>query len=535
MRGNLVRIRLPGGALLVLALLAGCASLPAQHTPRPPPVAVEHAPNAALVAPFAAGQAAHPTLSGYHLYSTGIDGLLLRLELIARAQSTLDLQYYIFHGDESGRIVTEALLAAARRGVRLRLLVDDGEAEPGDEQLLGLAGDPHVSIRFYNPFRYRGHSRIARGVEFLLEKRRLDHRMHNKLFVVDGEVALVGGRNIGDQYFQVEPESQFADDDVFVTGPMVGQLSGAFERYWNSEFAVPAEFLTPARRRDTRAAEQLAARHTEPLKATHADPAYPQKLAAGEPLASLLAGTGTVDWAAGELAVDDPDKWHVAAGQRAGSFMFDDVARAIRGAQREVLMITPYLIPSPDELALLEERAAAERRLRILTTSMEATNDPLAQAGYMHYRTALLKSGVQIYELRARPQSTRGSGESRRLTRLGNFSLHAKLLVFDRSSAFVGSMNFDARSHRLNTEIGIIVHSPPLAAQIAQRFDALTAPQNAYLVSLESPDAAHAAPQLVWSAENDGRPVRLTREPARSAWQRFEVRALTLLPIDAEL
>lgn len=153
----------------------------------------------------------------------------------------------------------------------------------------------------------------------------------------------------------------------------------------------------------------------------------------------------------------------------------------------------------------------------------------------MHYRTELLRSGVQLYELRARPQSTRGSGESRRLTRLGNFSLHAKLLVFDRGSAFVGSMNFDARSHRLNTEIGIIVHSPPLAAQSAQRFDALTAPPNAYLVSLESPDPAHDPPRLVWSAENDGHPVRFTREPARSGWQRFEVRVLRLLPLDAEL
>ncbi|MBV9698055.1 MAG: phospholipase D family protein [Gammaproteobacteria bacterium] len=529
------RIHPSRGALLVTALLAGCASMPAQHRPRPPAVALEHAPNAELATPFAAGQAAHPELSGYHLYSVGIDGLLLRLELIARAQSTLDLQYYIFHGDESGRIVTEALLAAARRGVRLRLLVDDGESEPGDEQLLALAGDPHVSIRFYNPFRYRGHNRIARAVEFLFGKRRLDHRMHNKLFVADGEAALIGGRNIGDQYFQVEPDSQFADDDVFVTGPMVPRLTQAFEQYWNSEFAVPAEFLTRAKQRDQAAAAQLAARHTEPVKATHADPAYPRKLAAGEPLADLLAGTSPVNWAQGELAVDDPDKWHVAAGQRAGSFMFDDVARAIRGAQREVLMITPYLIPSREELALLEERAAAERRLRVLTTSMEATNDPLAQAGYMHYRTSLLKAGVQIYELRARPQSTRGSGQSARLTRLGNFSLHAKLLVFDRSSAFVGSMNFDARSHRLNTEIGVIVHSPPLAAQIAQRFDALTSPQNAYAVSLEDGSGGLGTPHLVWSGENDGVPVRLTKEPARSAWQRLEVHALTLLPLDPEL
>ncbi|MBV9619592.1 MAG: phospholipase D family protein, partial [Gammaproteobacteria bacterium] len=327
-------IGLSRGTLVAAALLAaGCASLPAQHKPPPPPVALEHEPNPELVSPFAAAQAAHPSLSGYHLYSVGVDGLLLRLELISRAQRSLDLQYYIFHGDESGRLLTEALLAAAQRGVRVRLIVDDGESQPGDEQLLALAGDPHVRIRFYNPFRYRGHNRLVRGLEFLLGKRRLDHRMHNKLFVVDGEAALIGGRNIGDQYFQVEPDSQFADDDVFVTGPMVQRLSGAFETYWQSEYAIPAEYLAPPRQRDAAAAAQLAARHTEPVKTTHADPAFARKLAAGEPLADLLAGTSGIDWAPGQLAVDDPDKWHVAAGQRAGSFMFDDVARAIRAAQ----------------------------------------------------------------------------------------------------------------------------------------------------------------------------------------------------------
>ena len=188
----------------------------------------------ALTQPFAGAARTHNGASGFRLYSAGVDGLLLRLELIAQAKSSLDLQYYIFHGDESGRLITEALLHAAQRGVRVRILVDDAESAAGDEQVLALAGEPHVAIRIFNPWRYRGHNRFVRGVEFAFSRARLDYRMHNKLFVADGAIALLGGRNIGDQYFQVDPESQFADDDVFVTGPVVPTLAGTFEQFWDS-------------------------------------------------------------------------------------------------------------------------------------------------------------------------------------------------------------------------------------------------------------------------------------------------------------
>jgi putative cardiolipin synthase len=211
--------------------LAACAGMPGRNEPRPPPIALTYAANPALVAPFAAAARAHPGLSGFRLYSLGIDGLLLRLELIAHAQRSLDLQYYIFHGDESGRLVTEALLAAAQRGVRVRILVDDGETVAGDEQLFALAGDPHVAIRVFNPWHYRGHSSTLRGTEYLFSHSRLDYRMHDKLFIADEAVALIGGRNIGEQYFQVDPGSQYADDDIFVTGPETAALGGAFEQF----------------------------------------------------------------------------------------------------------------------------------------------------------------------------------------------------------------------------------------------------------------------------------------------------------------
>jgi cardiolipin synthase C len=513
--------------------LAACTSMPGRDQPRPPPSAPTHAANPALLTPFVAAAQEHPGLSGFRLYSAGIDGLLLRLELIAQAQRSLDLQYYIFHGDESGRLVTEALLAAARRGVRVRILVDDGEAVAGDEQLFALAGDPNVAIRIFNPFRYRGHSSTLRGTEYLFSHSRLDYRMHNKLFIADEVVALIGGRNIGEQYFQVDPDSQYADDDVLVTGAETAALGGAFEQFWNSEEAVPVELLIPAQQRDAAAAERLAQRHTEPQKAAAAGSNFSAKLAADEPLADLLAGKAPLSWARAELAYDAPGKRHEEASARAGSLMFAPVAKAIRDTHTQLLVVTPYLIPTGSELKLLEEVAETQgRQVRILTTSLEASTDPLAQAGYRHYRVPLLNAGVELFELRRQPDSPRGTGQSTQMTRYGNFGLHAKLLVFDDSAIYIGSMNFDARSSQLNTEIGLIIHSHELATETTRRFEAMTQPANSYGVTLEEREGKKT---LVWSTLKDGQPVQYAREPSHSGWQRFEVSTATMLPLDPEL
>lgn len=533
---SFTRPRIRGYALaaLTLILAAGCAGLPGRDFPRHEPVGTDSAPSAALTEPFLAGTRAHNGASAFRLYSLGVDGLLLRLELIARANRSLDLQYYIFHGDESGKLITEALVQAAQRGVKIRLLVDDGETVAGDEQLFALAASPSVSIRVFNPWRYRGHSRVLRGSEFLFNKSRLDYRMHNKLFVVDGAMALVGGRNIGDQYFQVDPDSQFADVDVLVTGPLVPKLSETFEKYWESELAVPAEAIVPQKQYDADRAAALAARRTSPQKAISADAHFAEKLTAGEPLQSLLVGSAPVSWAAAEIACDSPDKRPAAGGERVGNLMFGAVAKAVRGTQSELLIVTPYLVPTPDEQKLLTERTESHRRVRILTTSLEATNDPVAEAGYDHHRVPLLQAGVELYELRAHPESTRGSGQSAKMTRYGNYSLHAKLLIFDRKSIFVGSMNYDARSRWLNTEIGLIIYSPELAKEGAQRFDALTQPANAYSLSLRQAGPGAAA-KILWNTVEHGQPVTYTKEPSRSSWQRTEVSTLSLLPLDHEL
>src|SRR5215469_10716503 len=522
-------------ALCCTLLLCGCTTLPGRDYPRPPSTPAVEPPNPALLQPFAAEAHAHAAESGFRLYTVGIDGLLLRLELIESAHSSLDLQYYIFHGDESGKLVTEALARAAARGVRVRVLVDDTETIRGDEQLYGLAGAQNVEVRIFNPWRYRGHNTFFRGVEYVFSHRRLDFRMHNKLFIADGAVALVGGRNIGDEYFQVDPAWQFADDDVLTAGPAVEQLATTFEEYWQSELAIPVQALLPAKDTDAAAAEALARRMTVAQKAQSANEDYQQRLAANEPLASVLAGRTPLDWAHAEVVADSPYKGkRLTEGEGISSLLFGPVAEAIGDTRNEFSIVSPYVVPSPHEMRLIEELRAHQRTVRILTTSLEAESGLAAQAGYMHYRKPLLEAGVELYEIRAHPENPRGTGQPAKVSRHGHYSLHAKLLVFDRSGLYVGSMNYDERSRRLNTEDGLIIHSGVLAEEASRHFDLMTQPENAWAVRLGEKEPGDA-PGITWSTVESGHPLILHHEPARSWWQKFEVHVLELFPIDREL
>jgi cardiolipin synthase C len=517
-----------------MTLCAGCATLPPGHDyPRPPSPPLTQPPSAKLAEAFGAGEREHPRQSAFRMFGRGTDGLLLRLELIRQARRSLDLEYYIFHGDETGRLVTHELAQAAARGVRVRILVDDAETIAGDEQLFALVGEANVAVRVFNPWRYRGHNRLIRGVEYLFNRERLDYRMHNKLFVADGLAAIIGGRNIGDQYFQVDPDSQFADDDVFTAGPVVGPLATTFEQFWESPLAIPAEAIRSPRATTLAAELTLRARPGAP-KTAAAEPTFGEKLASGEPLAGLLSGGPPLAWASAELACDSPDKKAVTRGERAGRLTFTPLANAIRHTQSELTMVSSYLVPTADEMKLLEERRTLGRRVRILTTSLEANNVALAQAGYTHYRVPLLEAGVELYELRALPQNPHGSGEAEKLIHSGNYSLHAKFLVFDEGGLYVGSMNYDQRSRWLNTETGLIISSPELAGQANRRFDAMTQPGNAYRVTLE-PSASGRRARLTWTTERSGRTVITHTEPARSVWQRIQLRVLSLLNIDREL
>jgi cardiolipin synthase C len=268
------------------------------------------------------------------------------------------------------------------------------------------------------------------------------------------------------------------------------------------------------------------------MKAERID--YVRRADTGEPFNSMVSGRLPLIWAPAKLIYDSPDKRNVTNGSMVGKLMHRPLAKVARAAQSELLMITPYLIPGEEGMQLFSDLLARNVRVRILTNSLESSNVLVAHSGYMKYRVPLLKRGAYLYEIRAQLGNTRGSGQTSEISRHGNYSLHAKLFVFDRQKVFIGSMNYDQRSMHLNTEIGLIIDSPELARQVAARFEAMVQPANSYMLVLRPADR-DLAPRLVWLTQEGGKPVEYLTEPARSSWQRFNAHLLALLPLDSEL
>jgi len=518
---------------MAFLLLAGCASLPpASAQPKPVTYAINRPLETRLGRAFHALAKERGTDSGFHLISIGIDGLTARLEMIDAAERSLDVQSYIFRADNSGNLIVQALLRAADRGVRIRILVDDGDTVAGDERILALAAHAGFEVRIYNPLRYRGHSRILRSVEFLFNESRLDYRMHNKLMVADNAVAIIGGRNIGDQYFQIDPQSQFGDDDLVVAGSIVQRLSGVFDEFWNGPISIPAEAIDK-RESSARALSdymKILDEYRQRLDAKHPVEAH---AAPKQPFMDILSGNAPLHWAPVELVYDSPNKKDIDNGSAPGRLIYKALVKQANAVSSELLVVTPYFIPSPDELMALQGERQRHASVRVLTNSLQAAPSLEAHSGYMHYRVPLLREGVELHEERALLGDVRGSGEGKDILRRGNYALHAKLYVFDRRTTFIGSMNFDERSKHLNTEIGLLIASPELSSEIAARFAALTQLDNSYAVTLS--ESAKGKQHLVWSTMEAGRLVQYETEPARNAWQRTKVNLLSTLPLDKEL
>ena len=390
-------------ALVIVAVLSGCASLPpGSDYPKLASSALADPASTRLGRLFDNTGQQHGGKSGFRIIPVGADGFLIRMQMINAAERTIDLQYFIFRGDETGQLLTSAVLKAADRGVRVRVLIDDGETLAGDDQITALKGHPSIEVRIFNPFAYRGHSTLLRGVEFMFNASRLDYRMHNKLLVVDNAIGLIGGRNIGDQYFQIDPDAQYADDDVFAAGPIAKKLSAAFDEYWNSDLAIPAEALG-AEKSPSAALHQhreVLHEHEQQLKAEGND--YANRAARGEPLNGIITGRLPLTWAQALLICDSPDKKKVENGAMVGKLMQRAVAQATSSVQSELLMVTPYVIPGDEGMQLFLALRQRGVRVRILTNSLESSPVLVAQSGYMHYRLPLLAHGVELYEIRSR-------------------------------------------------------------------------------------------------------------------------------------
>jgi len=517
---------------LAAALLGACATLPpGAGYPKSTSSALAHPEDTALGRKIEPRAKSHPGLSAFRLYASGSDAFTLRVEMANAAERTLDVQYFIFKDDDTGQLLMSAMLRAASRGVRVRLLMDDTQARGSDDRVALLAAHPNVEVRLYNPFYYRGSVPLLRYAEFALTMSRLDFRMHNKLYVVDNEAAIVGGRNVGDEYFDTGDEPQFGDYDVFAMGPIVRDLSRSFDAYWNSALSIPVSALfgsAPHADELAKLKDQLAA-HDEAMR----DSPEARTVRTGTPFANLLAADTSVTWAKAEVIADSPDKASVEDGDAIGALFRRRLIEAAADAKSELVMVSPYFVPGPKGEKFLEDLRARGVRVRVLTNSLLSTDVVPVHAGYRRYREPLLAAGVELYEVKPLPGKPNPRGGALKSPSSGQFSLHAKAFVFDRKRLFIGSANFDQRSLHLNTEIGLMIDSPELARQVVARFDTIAQPANSFVLALN--DAPDGTRRIVWQSEKDGRPVVYETEPGNDRWREFKVDLYAMLPIEAEL
>jgi putative cardiolipin synthase len=461
---------------------------------------------------------AHPGLSGIYPLPDSRDSFAARAGLVRAAERTLDIQYYIWRRDMLGIVLLGALKEAADRGVRVRLLLDDQNTFGLDPMLAALDAHENIEVRLFNPFVPR-RPRIG----YLTDFWRANRRMHNKSFTADNQATIIGGRNVGNEYFDAAEGPLFADLDVLAVGPVVQEVSRDFDRYWACDSAYPVARLIPPADQD---ALQALDRELLRVRQDATALAYLERVRQLPFAIELAAGRLDFEWARTRMVSDDPGK---GLGRAARGASVPDQLRTILGdAVSTIDLISPYFVPTRTSARFFRELARAGVRVRILVNSLEATDVPIVHSGYSKHRRALLDAGVTFYELkRYAPYVLQGA---RRAGLLGSSttSLHAKTFAVDAARVFIGSFNFDPRSVNLNTELGFVIESPALARQIHQTFDD-TVPLNAYEVVLN-----HGELRWVEHRANGPELVHET-EPGTSAWQRALVWALGLLPIDSFL
>ena len=504
--------------LLVSAvvLLAGCASLP-REIARPPSVAFRDHETTWLGQRIATDAARHPGQSAFSVIRYGRPAFTSRIALADLAQKSIDVQYFIWDSDGTAVILAERLARAADRGVRVRVLIDDANLADRDAAIASFDAHPNIEVRLFNPFAQR----TAKTLGFLTDFERVNHRMHNKLMVVDNAVAIVGGRNMSDPYFGVHPGQSFRDLDVAAVGPVVRELSQVFDRFWNGDWAVPITALVDRNytMQDhdatmSAAREWIAAgRYPYPLEG---DVARHQAQ-----LEELYRG---FVWAPGRVLWDDPASINDPALRTMNKTL---VGRA-RGLEHELLIESAYFVPLQAGVEVLKRLREQGVRVRILTNSL-VSNDVLAAfAGYSKYRESLIASGVELYELRP------DAGPIRQrmffgITGGSRAGLHTKAIVFDRKEVFIGSFNLDPRSSFINTEAGLLIESPALAAQVAAHMDEGVQSDNAYRVQMDS------SGQLYWVTEVAGQEIRYDEDPLSTLQQRLKAGWIRMLPIEDQL
>jgi putative cardiolipin synthase len=497
---------------------AGCASVPTGYVRRGSMAFQDH--ESTVIGKQIAGMAAeHSGESGFVLIRYPRPAFTSRIMMTDLAEKSLDVQYYIWEADATGRILAERLVRAADRGVKVRILVDDMNLSGRDAVVASMDAHPNIEIRIFNPFAHRG----TPVLDFLTDLDRVNHRMHNKIMVMDNALAIVGGRNIGNHYFGVDTEANFRDLDITAAGPVVREISTAFDIFWNGDWSVPIEVLVdqPYTKDDLTVALST-------IRQRIAEGDYPHPLdqdvaALKNELRSIV---DSLIWAPGKIVWDDPAAIYDENQMGRIGMAW---GKKLETLQHELLIESAYFVVREGGVETIKRLNERGVEVRVLTNSMVSNDVLAAHAGYSKRRTELIENGVELYELRPDAGAVRMPDQQSMISGKSKAALHTKAMVFDREAVFIGSYNLDPRSMDINTEAGLYVESPALAEQVAAYMDDGVKPENSYRVMLDDDGG------LAWVTETDGQEVTYSKDPGSSSRQRFKAGFIRLLPVEGQL
>ena len=506
--------------------VTGCSTLPKHKIESIPETALQvdtaQTTLAQIIQPL---QEQHPDLTGYLVLFEPLEALATRLSLIDKAEKRLDLQYYIWDNDKVGSLALHALIRAADRGVKIRLLIDDNNAKSTEGIFLALAQHPNIEVKLFNPYRFRKY----RALDMILDLKRINRRMHNKSFIADHQVALIGGRNMTNQYYNVSDNYQFSDVDVMLVGTAVKDISHSFDEYWSHEYAYKVQEVVnqSAHHLSYESLKRQLDEHYERVTVQN----YMDLTSNSQAIDSLMSRDIQLDWVKAEVVKDSPDKIKSKAKKK--EHLNFQLIQHLEQPEKNVDLISAYFVPEKKGAKMLTDLAKDGVKVRVLTNSFKANDVAVVHAFYGKYRQNLLEHGVQLYEFLPALNKNDLDKNTEDLAKkakvsikgLSRSSLHAKLMALDEKQVFIGSFNFDPRSAYLNTEIGVLLNSPPLAQAVHTTMDENLS-KYAYKLVLD------ANKKITWQRQTPQGPVIYTKEPRMKWWQRAGIKMLSWLPIE---
>jgi len=513
--------------LILLALhsfLTGCASLP-ENINQAESYAFTDTQNTSL-GRFSQGirDQVKNNEDGFILLKDGLDAFVARAALAEKAERSLDVQYYLYYGDLVGHLFSGVLLKAANRGVRVRLLVDDMSMHGRDAGVIAFDHHPNIEVRIFNPF----NRNVIRGLQYVTGFGSLTRRMHNKSFTVDNTVTIVGGRNIGNEYYDADPTLEFTDLDVLAVGAVVKEVSNAFDEYWNSSLAYPVTTIIeerPSENEMQNLTDELLVFLEEQKSSSYVAALHNSKLAR-----QIRENTVSFYWGDAVVLVDHPEK--ITRSRDADELhLITQLTPYFKNIEKELIIISPYFVPGDEGIGFFKKLTDRGVRIKVLTNSLASNDVVIAHAGYSNYRRSLLRNGVELYEMdkklsRSQRNAKKGMGGSSKA------SLHAKTFVLDRNKTFIGSLNLDPRSFYENTEIGLMLNSVEVSERIARTFIDDIA-KNAFRLELAKDEDGDE--YLLWHGYKDGEPIIFYIDPYTSFWRRLGAGFLSLLPVESQL